>query len=292
MHLAVIIPNLHSPVIAEVIAAVLKQAVDSVTLEVWVVGQDRYGKIPMHPQVHVLITPEPVSPGVARNLGAAQAAKDAEGLIFLDADCVPQDGWLAALLSAWRTHPDAGAISGAMLPQSDSFIQHCEQIARFHEFLSLHAPAERPVLASFSLLVPRAAWEASGGFNPTLSLTEDIDFTLRLRAQGWTLWFEPRAYVYHRPARVTFRQFWSYARRSGRFSIRMRRHHAEAYTMPFWSRWPWAWRLGAPFIAGLRTLQIYIRTPGLWRYLYCWPWVWLHKVAWCLGAADSVADGW
>lgn len=288
MCISVIIPNLHSLVIDKVIAAVLEQAAEVAPVDVWVVGQDRYGKIPVHPQVHALVTPEPVYAGMARNLGAAQAVASAEVLIFLDADCIPQPGWLMALLEAWQAHPEAGAISGAMLPQSDTFIQHCGQIANFHEFLHLHPPVTRPMLASFSLLVPRAAWESSGGFDPTLWPAEDIDFTLRLRAQGWTLWFEPRARVYHCPARVTWRQFWDYARRSGRYSLRMRLRHAEAYAMPFWSHWSWAWRLGAPLIAALRTVQIYLHTPGLWRYLYCLPWVFLHKLAWCYGAADSI----
>ncbi len=285
MRLTVVIPNLHSPVVDEVITAVLAQA--GPELDVWVVGQDRYGKIPHHPRVHALITPEPVLPGVARNLGAAQS--DADALIFLDADCVPQPGWLAALRAAWEAHPDAGAISAAMLPHSDSFIQHCGQVAGFHEFLCSHPPASRPILASFSLLVPRGAWNMSGGFDPASWPSEDIDFTLRLRAQGWTLWFEPQARVYHRPTRVTFVQFWRYARRGGRYSLQMRRRHSEAYVMPFWARWPWAWRLGGPVIATVRTAQIYIRTPGLWRYLVCLPWVWLHKFAWCMGAADALS---
>lgn len=288
MRLAVIIPNLHSPVIDEVITTVLAQAGAVDDLEVWVVGQDRYGKIPAHPRVHVLVTPEPVYPGVARNLGAAQTTT-ADALIFLDADCVPQPGWLTALVEAWQTHPEVGAVSGAMLPQSDSFMQHCGQIANFHEFLDLHPPAFRSTLASFSLLVSRIAWERSGGFDASLRHTEDMDFTLRLRKQGWILWFEARARVYHRPTRVTWRQFWRYARRGGYFSIQMRQRHVEAYRMPFWARWAWAWRWGAPFIATLRTLQIYVNTPGLWRYGYCLPWVWLHKVAWCWGAADGVA---
>jgi len=284
MRVAVIIPNLHSPVIDEVITAVLRQA--DKTVDIWVVGQDRYGKIPSHSQVHTLVTLEPVYPGVARNLGAAQTAADV--LIFLDADCVPQSGWLTALLAAWQAHAEAGAISGAMLPQSDSFIQHCGQIANFHEFLYLHPPAVRHALASFSLLVPRTAWRDIGGFDPRLRHTEDIDFSLRLQARGWTLWFEPRAQVYHRPGRVTMRQFWSYAQRGGSFSLQMRLNHSAVYAMPFWSRWPLAWCVGAPFIAAVRTLQIYADTPGLWRYLYCLPWVFMHKLAWCYGAADGV----
>ena len=183
MRLAVIIPNLHSPVIDEVIAAVLAQA--DTALEIWVVGQDCYGKIPISPRVHTIVTPEPLYPGAARNLGAERA--EADIFVFLDADCIPQPGWLSALLGAWKSYPNAGAISGAMLPQSDTLIQHCDQIASFHEHLTLHPPVERKSLASFSLLVPRTVWQQSGGFNSCLRHTEGLDFTLRLRAQGWRL---------------------------------------------------------------------------------------------------------
>jgi len=284
MGLAVIIPNLHSPVIDEVIMAVLAQADE--TLEVWVVGQDRYGKIPDHPQVHSLITPEPVFPGAARNLGAEQVVADA--YIFLDADCIPQSGWLIALLKAWETNPNAGAISGAMLIQADNFVQHCEQIADFHEYLAFHPPSERAFLASFSLLVPRKAWLQSGGFNPNLWHSEDMDFTLRLRIKGWQLFFEPHAQVYHRSTRRTWRQFWNHARQKGVYSIQVRLQNSEAYAMPIWSRSPWAWQVLAPVIAALRTCQIYSCTPGLWSHLYAMPWVFLNKLAWCYGAADGL----
>lgn len=298
MRVAVIIPNLHSPVIDEVIGAVLEQEI-GVSMEIWVVGQDRYGKIPVSSRVHSVDTPVPVYPGAARNKGVAHVlgsvgenveATVVDAFIFLDADCIPQPGWLAALLEAWREHPEAGAVSGAMLPQSDTFLLHCGQIANFHEHLALNPPGIRQTLASFSLLVSRDAWEEVGGFNPHLRHVEDMDLTLRLQAKGWALVFEPQSRVYHRHARGTWRQFWSYARRGGLWSIQVRQHYASFYGMPFWARWAWAWRLFSPFIAAVRTLQIYLRTPGLWRYLPCAPWVFLHKVAWCLGAAQGLCS--
>jgi hypothetical protein len=44
----------------------------------------------------------------------------------------------------------------------------------------------------------------------------------------------------------------------------------------------------APAIAILRTCQIYLSTPGLERYFYALPWVFIHKLAWCYGAADGL----
>jgi GT2 family glycosyltransferase len=284
MRLAVIIPNLNSPIIDKVIESVIAQA--NGELEIWVVGQDCQGKIPVHPRIHSLITKEPVYPSVARNLGANQVAADA--YIFLDADCIPQPGWLDALLAAWRTHSNVGAISGAMLPQSCTFLQHCRQIANFHEYLILHPPGDRKVLASFSLLVPRQVWLQSGGFNPHLRHAEDIDFSLRLRAMGWRLFFEPRAVVYHCPSWSSWRKFWYYSRQGGMYSIRVRLLYNETYAMLVWSQSPWAWKILGPAIAILRTCQIYLCTPGLMRYLYAIPFVFIHKLAWCYGAADGL----
>lgn len=290
MQIAIIIPNLHSPVIDKVISAVLSQAntLASIALEIWIVGQGDYSKIPTSAHIHLITTSEPLYPGAARNLGAQYAKADV--FIFLDADCIPQSGWLSTLLEAWETHPDAGAVSGAMLPHSDTFIQHCGQIANFHEHLSLNSPGERQALASFSLLVPQIVWQQSGGFNPFLRHTEDLDFTLRLRKIGWKLYFEPKAQVYHLPTRNNWKEFWTYAFCSGMYSIQTRLRYNEVYAMPSWLQWAWIWRIGAPIIAFSRTLQIYSNTPHLWRYFYCLHYVFLHKLAWCYGAAKGLSQ--
>ncbi len=284
MRISVIIPNLNSPIIDKVVEAVLNQAEGELTI--WVVGQDRYRKIPSHPLVNVLMTPHPVFPGEARNLGAARSQADV--FIFLDADCIPQPGWLKALIEAWKAHPDAGAISGAMLPYSSGFIRTCEQIARFHEYINTNRFEERNFLASFSLLVPYEAWRSSGGFDSRLWATEDLDFTLRLRKQGWKLFFEPKSVVYHEPNRVNLHQFLHHARLNGAYSIINRLRYADVYRGSFWMHWAWFWVLGSPLIALVRTFQIYMYTPGLWRYGYCVPLVFMHKLAWCQGAADGL----
>lgn len=45
-----------------------------------------------------------------KNLGAAAASGDI--VVILDADCMPEAGWLRAFLASMRAHPEAGAISG------------------------------------------------------------------------------------------------------------------------------------------------------------------------------------
>lgn len=290
---SVIIPNLHSPVVGEVLQALLAQTDDvAQSLEVWVVGQDRFGLVHPGGCVRRFDTPQPVFPSRARNLGADAA--QGETLIFLDADCVPQPGWLAAMLEAHGRWPEAGAISGAMLPAGDTFASRCGQVSGFHEHLSLHRPGRRRLLASFSLLVPRMAWDAVGGFAPELRIAEDVDFSIRLSRQGRLLYLEPRARIYHRPPRTGWRALWRHALFSGRLSIQVRLRHADWFGMPRWSGSPWAWRLLSPGIATVCTAQVYAGTPGLWRYWRCAPWVLASKLAWCWGAASGLGamPGW
>ena len=286
---SVIIPNLHSPVIGEVLSSLLAQA-DALPgpLEVWVVGQDRYDQVQPSEHVHALVTAHPVSPARARNLGAAAA--QAETLVFLDADCVPQPGWLAAMLDAAARWPDAGAISGAMLPHGDTFTAHCGQIARFHEHLNVNPPGQRRTLASFSLLVPRPVWRVVGGFDERFRFAagEDLDLSVRIALAGHPLYFEPRAVVRHRPTRVGYRSLWRHDFRSGTQSIVVRQRYPDYYQMQGWMQAPAAWILLSPAIALVRVVQIYAGPPRLWRYWRCGFWVALSKLAWCWGAAAGL----
>jgi GT2 family glycosyltransferase len=286
---AIVIPNLHSPVIGEVLAALLSQ-IDSLAVpaEVWVVGQDRYDLVQASEKIHVLETREPVPPSRARNLGAAAATGSI--LIFLDSDCVPQLGWLAGMLRAFERWPEAGAISGSMLPKGGTPGATCMQVAVFHEHLQLNAPGSRSTLASFSLLIPHSLWEAVHGFNEEFrfAAAEDLDLSIRIALQGRSLYFEPGAAVCHKPSRKGWQALWRYAQRSGSQSIVVRRHYADYYQMPAWSNRPWAWRVLSPLIALARTSQIFVRTPGLWHYRGCAPAVFISKLAWCWGAAAGL----
>lgn len=286
---SIVIPNLHSPVIGEVLDAV-KGQIDrlNISAEIWVVGQDRYGQVQASERIHVVETREPIPPAQARNLGASAAS--GKVLIFLDADCVPQPGWLAAMLSAFERWPAAGAISGAMLTEGDTPYTTCMQVAVFHEHLVSNRPGLRRTLASFSLLMPRSVWQVVRGFDESFrfAAAEDLDLSIRLALQGRLLYFEPYAAVRHKPMRKGWKKLWKYSHRGGSQSILVRRHYADYYRMPAWSRWSWAWRVLSPLIALVRMIQMYLHMPDLWPYWRCAPSVFLSKLAWCWGAASGL----
>lgn len=288
---SVVIPNLNSSVISEVVKSVIEQADDvSCTLDVWVVGQDHHRLVRPSRCVHLLPTPDPVPPSRARNLGASACA--GRWLIFLDADCVPQPGWLVAMLNATDRWPGFGAISGAMLPNGDTRVLECGQVAGFHEHLNLNPLGQRRTLASFSLLMPRAIWAEVGGFDEQFrfAAAEDLDISIRTALLGYPLCFEPGAAVRHRPSRGGWRSLWRHAFRAGTQSIPVRQQYADYYRMPRWTSSGWLWILLSPVIAVGRTIQIYKDTPGLHRYWRCAPWVVLSKLAWCWGAAVGLAQ--
>ena len=285
--LSVIIPNLNSPVLDRVLQAVVRQLGDwPDDVEVWVVGKDRYGYAKPGGAIHVLETEKPVTPARARNLGADRARGPT--FLFLDSDCVPQDGWLKAIAGAYERWPDAGAISGAMSPEAGTFVLRCGQIASFHEHLCMNHAGRRQIVATFCLMVAKDTWEELGGLDETYAAAEDVDFSIRLTERGKPLYFEPGAIVMHNPDRGNWRALWRHAAYSGSQSIRVRLTHRDRYTMPGWSRSPLGLRLFSPGVGLFRAVQIYRQTPGLYRYWSCFPWVVLSKAIWCWGAAQGL----
>lgn len=287
---SVIIPNHNSPVIDEVLTAVRTQARElSHAWEAWIVGQDRSELVQASENVHLIELTQPAPPARARNIGATTARGDV--LVFLDADCVPQPGWLIAMLEAMARWPDAGAVSGAMLPDGDTLVRRCGQVAVFHEHLTLNPAGSRSTLASFSLLVPRPVWQSVGGFDEQFQFAaaEDLDLSIRIAQAGHRLYFEPRAAVRHKPQRNSWRALWRHALIGGSQSIQVRRQYADYYRLPRWIFSAWWWALLSPAIAIGRTAQIYANMTPLWRYWYFAPWVILSKLAWCWGAAVGLA---
>jgi cellulose synthase/poly-beta-1,6-N-acetylglucosamine synthase-like glycosyltransferase len=291
LKVSVIIPNLHSPVIGQVLSKLRRQDYDLSQVEVLVVGLDCHRQVLDDDLVQFISTGRPIPPAQARNLGVAAAR--GRTLVFLDADCVPADNWLRALLETAAQIAGLGALSGAMdLAQSYPFLTQCDQIATFHEYMNSKPAGFHRSLPSFSLLVPRFVMVQVGGFDTSFvhAAGEDLDLTIRISRAGYRLYFTPEAVVAHYPSRSTHADLWRHAYIIGYHSISVRRRYAETYSMPRWSHSPWTWRVLSPAIALARTVQILSIDSALWRYAFLSPWVFLSKMAWCFGAAQRLAE--
>src|SRR5947209_2422685 len=153
------------------------------------------GAAPVHAGrewLRVVTRAERMFPAQARNLGAALAG--GELLVFLDADAIPEPGWLAALVGALR--PGIDVVAGAVLNGTPA--NPWGTTGYLLEFLEW-VPGRLGRLehaAACSLLVCRPAFERLGGFPEDVWPGEDTLFTVGPATQG-ALAFAPDAQVRH-----------------------------------------------------------------------------------------------
>jgi GT2 family glycosyltransferase len=174
-------------------------------LEPHVVGRDREvvlvdstdsdNGMPAHqewPWVRVLSVAQRAFPGRARNLGASIARGDL--LAFLDADAIPEPGWLDELESALV--PGVELVAGAILNGTPN--SPWGTVGYMLEFLEWVPGRRVPLLhaAGCNLLIGRTVFERSGGFPEDMLAGEDTVFSAPFAAKG-TLAFAPRAQVTH-----------------------------------------------------------------------------------------------
>lgn len=282
---SVIIPNLDCPTVDRAVRAVLAQQ-GARADEILIVGRDapdRLSAFADHASIrHVDASPRP--PGAARNLGAALATGDL--LVFVDADCEPEPGWLAAHLA--RHAAGATVVGGGVLWDDANYWTLADNISMFHPFAADRTEGPRRFLPSLNLSVARRAWEAAGGMDPVLRSGEDVDFTARLGELGHPPLFAPEARVWHRPPRTTASAMLAHWHRSGRWMIHVRRAHPAWFGAPGWLYHRLWLVLMAPLIAAAATRPIYRPGAAGARHLATLPAVYATKLAWCAGAAHPV----
>jgi GT2 family glycosyltransferase len=225
--ISIVIPNLHSPLIGQVLAALAVQTARSSIREIIVVGQDRYGQIPT--SVRSVTTPQPISPAAARNLGARLANGDY--LLFLDADCVAAPDLVEQFLK--RHRQGHAVVGGAVAPEAGSYWRLCDNLLVFAPYLATASSGARPYLVSHALSTARGLFAEVGGFDESFAPTgEDMDLSLRLRARGYELFFEPAASVAHRPPRASAGAIFNHLRSFGQGYYRLQKQHAALWRSP------------------------------------------------------------
>src|SRR5690606_34782002 len=125
----------------------------------------------------------------------------AEILAFLDADCVPDSGWLAAILAAFAADPDSAVLGGAVrvFAEADGRPNPAEAFDLVFGFRQELTIARHDFAATANLAVRRAVFAAVGGF-AGVAVSEDMDWGRRAKLAGFATRFLPEARVQH-PAR-------------------------------------------------------------------------------------------
>lgn len=157
-------------------------------------------------------------PAAARNLGA----KNAEGeiLLFTDADCIPENGWIEKMCAPFEDGQIVGVQGRYKTRQEGTvarFVQY--EIEERYEIMSEKRYID--FIGSYSAAYRKDVFLEGGGFDESFTIAsgEDPDLSYRLASKGHKMVFAPGAVVYHEhPASIEqylkmkfYRAYWRVA---------------------------------------------------------------------------------
>jgi glycosyltransferase involved in cell wall biosynthesis len=133
--------------------------------------------------------------GAARNTGFRTASN--ELVASLDADCVPDPGWLAGLARHFDD-PKVAGVGGRLIEGNQSTVADRWRRAHMAQDWG-DQPLDNPkfLFGCNNMFRKSAVWE-TGGYNESMRTNgEDTDISQRLRDKGWDLLYDPESRAVH-----------------------------------------------------------------------------------------------
>ena len=166
----------------------------------------------------------PTNLGWAGGLHRARSSTDAELLVWVQDDMVPEPGWLDALVDAADAHPSVGAFGSVRVDEHRSVVTHNAGAATPYDAMERwndtdttphDLPAEVTTydwVTSKGLLTRAAAFDQVAGPDPRLWPLNHVDkeYCTHLRCHGWDVALVPDARLHHAgslSASTSFRAF-------------------------------------------------------------------------------------
>jgi Glycosyl transferase family group 2 len=205
--------------------------------------------------------PDPSKPTIAEQRNVGVSASDSDIVVFIDASCIPDGGWLPALIGPLVSDGEmlvAGSHRSAGKRGIRDEVRHFIGDRRYIDEAS-----------TLNLAVARPVFELVGGFDGDFHYGSDVDFTWRAVDAGCRIRYVPEAVVAHQwgSLRSDMRRSFQYGQARYRLYAkhprRLRtawRHDPEAVAYPLFlliaplaAINPWiAALLAIPFVKNLR----------------------------------------
>ncbi|MGI8661999.1 MAG: mycofactocin biosynthesis glycosyltransferase MftF [Acidimicrobiales bacterium] len=207
-----------------------------------------------------------LGPGVARESGWRMASTPV--VAFVDSECEPTSGWLAALLSHLADPEVAAAAPRIASGDGSGWLGAYERVRSPLDMGARPGPARPrswvPYVPTAALVVRRDALIDIDGFDRDLRYGEDVDLTWRLAQAGWTVRYEPTVIVSHPPRKTV--SAWARQRVAyGTSAAPLARRHGRAVAplaVSMWSALVWVLAaLGfrkSAFAVGLSTTALLV----------------------------------
>jgi GT2 family glycosyltransferase len=143
--------------------------------------------------------------GLAASRNGAVAYSSEPILVFTDDDCVPDRGWLTAIVAAFEADDHIDVVTGRILPLGPDRPGLHAVSTRLSRTRAIYRGRSLPWAAGSggNIAMKRAWWERLRGFDERLGAgsrglsAEDMDFLYRLLRGGATVCYEPDAVVFH-----------------------------------------------------------------------------------------------
>jgi len=216
----------------------------------------------------------------ARNRGLAEA--DGTIVAFIDADAVADPGWLTAIVDAFHTQANVGAVGGPVNVKWDHDTPKWWR-RELDEVFNHYSPCETAARLRYprypygtNLAVRTEAAAALGGFSNglgrrgrTLLAGEDGEMCLRLEKARWLIWFEPGATVHHRTKaeRISKTYILRRAFRHGRSQRAIERMHSFDSGL-----YPSMWTLIGLLLSRVFTLRCTVLFMKFWLFRAGYRW--------------------
>ena len=169
--------------------------------------------VAQYPQVR-LVSRANAGPAAARNQGAHEAG--GEILLFTDDDCVPQAGWLDAMLAPF-SDPEVVGVKGVYCTQQKQLAARFVQTEYEDKYRLMSRLSRIDFVDTYSAGFRRDRFLEMAGYDTSfpVACAEDVELSYRMSARGWKMVFAPAAVVRHtHPVSL-----WSYLKKKYKFAF-------------------------------------------------------------------------